>query len=101
MSQENMAMVRRIYEDGWLDHGPDRVLTLVAPDAEYVNPPEAVEPGIRRGAAELAHAFQSFSESFDSSRHELHELFDGGDSVVAWVSFCTRIGGSQNEVVQK
>jgi hypothetical protein len=40
-------------------------------------------------------------ESFDSYRHELHELFEAGDSVVAWVTFCTRSGGSDSEIVQQ
>jgi ketosteroid isomerase-like protein len=66
-----------------------------------VNPPEAVDPGIRRGTAEVAGAFRNLSESFDSFRHELHELFDAGDSVVASVSFCTRSGGSETEVTQQ
>ena len=33
-------------------------------------------------------------------RHELHELFEGGDTVVASVSFVTRSGGSQTELEQ-
>ena len=101
MSQENVEIVRRIYQDGLFDHKPDRVLALAAPDVEYVNPPEAVDSGIRRGTAEVARAFQNLSKSFVSSRHELHKLFDGGDSVVAWVSFCARSGGSEREIVQK
>jgi len=101
MSQENVELVRRIYQDGLFDDQPDQVLALAAPDVEYVNPPEAVDPGVRRGTAEVARAFQNISESFDSFRHELHELFDAGDSVVAWVSFCTRSGGSETQVVQK
>jgi ketosteroid isomerase-like protein len=101
MSQENVELVRRIYQDGLFDHRPDQVLAFAAPDVEYVNPPEAVDPGVRRGTAEVARAFQNISESFDSFRHELHELFDAGDSVVAWVSFCTRSGGSETQVVQK
>jgi ketosteroid isomerase-like protein len=101
MSQENVEIVRRIYQDGWFDQQPDQVLALAAPDVEYVNPPEAVDAGVRRGTAEVARAFHNISESFDSFRHELHELFDGGDSVVAWVSFCTRSAGSETEVVQK
>ena len=81
--------------------GASRVLALATPDIEYVNPPEAVDSGVRRGTAEVARAFQSIAESFDSFRHELHELFDAGDSVVAWVSFCTRSAGSASEVVQQ
>jgi ketosteroid isomerase-like protein len=101
MSEENLEIVRRIYEDGWFDRRPDLLLAIVSPDVEYVNPPEAVEPGVRRGAAEIARAFQNLSESFDSFRHDLHELFEAGDSVVAWVSFRTLSGGSDSEVVQK
>ncbi len=101
MSEENVEVVRRIYQDGLFDHRPEQVLALATPDIEYVNPPEAVDPGVRRGTAEVARAFQNLSESFDAYRHELHELFDAGDSVVAWVSFCTRSGGSETEVVQQ
>ena len=101
MSRENVEIVRRIYEHGLFDRHPEKLLALVAPDVEFVNPPEAVEAGTRRGLAEVAQALQNVAQSFDSYRHELHELFDAGDAVVAWVSFCTRSGGSETEVVQQ
>jgi ketosteroid isomerase-like protein len=101
MSQENVEVVRGIYENGLLDRHPEQLLALVAPEMAYVNPPEAVDPGVRRGMTEVARAFQNFSDSFDSTRHELHELFGAGDTVVAWVSFCTRSGGSETEIVQQ
>lgn len=96
---ENVEIIRRIYEDGLIDGDPEPVLGLATADIEYVNPPEAIEPGIRRGPDEFAQAMRGFSEFFDSSRHELHELFDCGDSVVADVSFFTRGRGSDTEVV--
>src|SRR3954454_23571436 len=101
MSQENLEIVRSIYLDGLFDAEPERFLALAAPDVEYVNPPEAVDPGVRRGTDEFARALRNLSNSFDSHRHELHELFDAGDSVVAWVSFRTRSGGSDSEIVQQ
>jgi ketosteroid isomerase-like protein len=102
MSRENVELVRRIYEDGLLDRDPERVVHEFATlDVEYVNPPEAVEPGIRRGPAEVAEALRNSSELFDSSRHELHELFDRGDAVVAAVSFRTRSRRSEIELVQQ
>jgi len=100
MSQENVEIVRRIYEEGMLDRDPNQILELATPDIEYVNPPEAVDPGTRRGPAEVAQALRNTSAFFDSSRHELHQLFDGGDTVVAATTFCTRSRGSQSEVVQ-
>ena len=101
MSQENVEVVRRIYEQGLLDRQPEQVLALFSPDVEFVNPPEAVEPGVRRGIPELAHALQSVTESFDSTQHELLDLSDAGGSVVAWLNFRTRSGGSETEVVQQ
>jgi ketosteroid isomerase-like protein len=98
MSQENVEIVRRIYEEGLIDRDQAAVLELATPDIEYVNPPEAIEPGIRRGPVEVAQAMRAFSEFFDSSRHELHELFDGGDAVVAAVSCYTRGRGSDREI---
>ncbi|MCA1657483.1 MAG: hypothetical protein LC713_07230, partial [Actinobacteria bacterium] len=74
---------------------------LAAPEVEYVNPPEAVDPGVRRGATEFGQALRNLAESFDSSRNELRELFDAGEVVVASVSFCTRSRGSATEVVQE
>jgi ketosteroid isomerase-like protein len=102
MSQENVELVRRIYEEDLLDGDPARFLDEFAVSGiEYVNPPEAVDAGIRRGPTEVAHAMRNTSEFFDSSRHELHELFDRGDTVVAAVSFRTRSRGSETEVVQE
>jgi ketosteroid isomerase-like protein len=101
MSQDNVEVVRRIYEDGLFDRQPEQLLALAAPEVEFVNPPEAVDAGVRRGITEVARAFQNISDSFDSTRHELHELFSAGDTVIAWVSFCTRSGGSETEIVQQ
>ena len=38
---------------------------------------------MRRGRAEIAQALRKSSELFDSSRHEIRELFDFGDAGVA------------------
>jgi ketosteroid isomerase-like protein len=95
MSQQHVELVRRIYSDGLFDRDPDRnVHEFASPDVEYINPPEAVEPGISRGRAQVAQALRSSSELFDSRRHEAHGLFDRGDAVVAAVSFCARLLGA-------
>jgi ketosteroid isomerase-like protein len=101
MSEENVELVRRIYSDGLFDRDPDRIVhEFATPDIEYINPPEAVEPGIRRGRAQVAQALRSSSEMFDWTRHEVYELFDCKDAVVAAVSFCARIRGSGAELLQ-
>jgi ketosteroid isomerase-like protein len=87
MSEENVETVRRSYSDGLIDRDPKRLVDHFAtPDIEYVNPPDAVDPGIRRGRAEVRLALRRARQSSSSYRHELHELFDIGDTVVADVS---------------
>jgi ketosteroid isomerase-like protein len=87
MSQENAEIVRRIYSEGLIDRNPKRLVDHFAtPDIEYVNPPEAVDPGIRRGRAQVNLALRRARQSSPSYRHEIHELFDLGDTVVVAVS---------------
>ena len=87
MSEENVEIVRRIYGEGLIDRDPRRFVDdFATADIEYVNPPEAADPGIRRGRAEVKLALRRARQSSPSYRHELHELFDLGDTVVAAVS---------------
>ena len=102
MSEEHVEIVRRIYDEGLIDQDPEKwLLELATPEVEYVNPPYAVEPGVRRGPDAVVRAMRGFAEVWENSRHELHELFDGGDVVVASVSWYTRSRGSESELVQE
>ena len=102
MSQENIEIVRHIYEEGIFDRDVDRLLDEFAtPDIEYVNPPEAVDPGVRHGRAEVAQARGNASAVFEWWWHELHELFDCSESVVAAVTFHARSRTSGVEVVHE
>ena len=100
MSEENLETVRRIYDDGLIDRDPRRLIDeFAASEIEYVNPPEAADPGVRRGRAEVKLAFRRARQSFPSYRHELRELFDHGDAVVASVS--RHAGRASNSEVQE
>jgi ketosteroid isomerase-like protein len=101
VSQENVELVRRIYEDGLLDGNHVRLLASMSSNVEYVNPPEAVDPGTRRGAAEFRAAWGNLSSHFAGTRTELRELFDLGDRVVASVVFHARNRGSETEISQE
>jgi ketosteroid isomerase-like protein len=100
-AEGNAEVVRRIYEDGIFDRDLEQLLALTDPEIEYVNPPEAVDPGIRRGRSEVARALRNISAHFDAYRHELRQLHDAGNSVVAVVDFRTRSRGSEVELVQQ
>ena len=54
---------------------------------EYIDPAEDIDPGNRRGRTEVMLALRRSRQSFSMYRHELHELFDRGDTVVAAVCF--------------
>jgi hypothetical protein len=43
MSQENVEIVRRLYESGAVDGNYDALREVFDPEAVYVNPPEAVD----------------------------------------------------------
>ena len=101
MSQENVELVRHIYESGLFDRDPEELLELATSDVEYVNPPYAVEPGVRYGLVAVAQAMRRFAEVWEKSRHELRELYDCGDIVVAAVSWHIRSRGSETELVNK
>jgi ketosteroid isomerase-like protein len=66
VSRENIEMVRHIYESGLIDRDPEELLKLATPDVEYINPPYAVEPGVRRGLGAVAQAMRRFAEVVDA-----------------------------------
>jgi len=99
VSQQNVEMVRYVYESGLIDRDPEELMKLASPDVEYVNPPYAVEPGVRRGVVAVAQAMRRFAEVWEESRHELREMYDCGDIVVAAVSWHIRSRESQKTLV--
>ena len=56
---------------------------LLADDAEWVNPPDAVEPGTRRGAEAFNQAIASVFATWDDVRFDTERVIDAGDDVVA------------------
>jgi len=87
MSVGNVEIVRRLYEI-WNGPGPpEALLPLFAEDCEYVNPPNAVEPGVRRGHVGLLAAIASLDAAFEKYEHEPGELVDLGNRVLAWTTF--------------
>jgi ketosteroid isomerase-like protein len=101
VSQQNVEIVRHLYESGLFDRDPRELLRLATPDVEHVNPPYAVEPGVRRGLGAVAQAMRRFAEVWQESRHELRELYDCGDVVVAAVTWHIRSRGSESELVNE
>jgi ketosteroid isomerase-like protein len=97
MSQENVEVVKRLY-DAWQKDGFGVVPALMDPDIEYVNPPYAVEPGTRRGYDGFAIAAQGIRAVYPTRRFEPLAFFDTQDQVAVRVRVVARGVGSSVEV---
>jgi ketosteroid isomerase-like protein len=99
VSEENVRIVRRIYR-AWEDGSPVSS-GLLAEDIEWVNPAQAVEPGIRQGVSAFGDAADSVSNAFGGARIEFEEFIDAGENVVVIGSLHGIGQGSGMEIVQR
>jgi uncharacterized protein len=93
MSEENVAIVRRIYAN-WAPGSSPAESNLLHPDIEWVNPSDAVEPGTGAGIK----AFISITEDLDKTirglRMDVERFIDAGDRVVVIATMRGRGGAS-------
>lgn len=75
MSQQNVEVIRRIYAR-W--EAGESANDLIDRDIEYVNPPYAVETGVKRGRKSLA----SVKDVLPDFTFEPEEYRDAGENVV-------------------
>ena len=80
MSRENVELVRTVYE-GWARGGFRAGSDVFAPDFEWKQRPDAVEPGSRRGAA-IGTALRRIFEVWEDYRIEAEEYIDAANGVV-------------------
>jgi uncharacterized protein len=86
MSEENVEVVRELYEA--MDAGRlDPVLSFLDPEIEYVNPPDAIDPGTRHGIQGMVEAVANVTEPFESSAHTIEDIVPNGDKVLVTVTF--------------
>jgi ketosteroid isomerase-like protein len=71
---------------------------LLAEDAEWVNPPDAVEPGTRQGADSFNRAIANVFAAWDDVRFETERITDNGEEVVALGRLHGHIHGPGMEV---
>jgi ketosteroid isomerase-like protein len=96
MSEKNverlMLLLDQLFDERRLD--PE----LLAEDVEWVNPPEAVEPGTRRGADRFNRAVANVFTAWDDVRFEIERVIDSGDDVVVLGKLHGHIHGPGMEV---
>lgn len=100
MSQENVDAVSRIYAV-WEDEGSPVPSGLLDPQIEWVNSPDAVEPGTRRGIEAFGAAAKSVEETFEDARVRIDEILDVGDRVVVLATLHGRGRGSGADVERR
>jgi ketosteroid isomerase-like protein len=100
MSQENVEIVRAIYESWSGGAPPVDFAEVFRSDIEFVNPPEAIDPGTRHGLDGFSAAGQAVWDAFGSLAHEVHELREVGEHVIASVIFRAKGTGSGVAVEQ-
>jgi uncharacterized protein len=97
VSQENVDVVRRIYAV-WGEQGSPVSSGLLDSEIEWVNPPNAIEPGTRRGIEAFAEAADAVSDTFEGVGVDIDEMLDAGDQVVVLATLRGRGRGSGADV---
>ena len=92
MSQENVEIVKRLY-DAWQRDGFGVVRELMDPEIEWVNPDYAVEPGTRRGYAGFEAAARALTSIYPDYQVSAVKFSVGGDRVAVTARVATRSAG--------
>jgi ketosteroid isomerase-like protein len=87
MSQENVEIVRQVYEAA-AGHDAERIFALYDPDVELdASRIEAVwASGVYRGHQGLRDFFREWNEAWEGVDYSYDELIDAGDQVVSIVT---------------
>jgi ketosteroid isomerase-like protein len=97
MSQENVEIVRRLYEEFSTRH--DVPAALFAPDYEMDMSDMAFDVGIQRGFDAAREAFLQYAGTFDDFRIELRDVIHADEEhVVTEIRDGGRVKGSDAEV---
>jgi ketosteroid isomerase-like protein len=99
VSQENVEIVRSIY-DAWARNDFPGPAHLLDAQIVYVNPPEAIEPGIRHGLPAFSRAVEQvfLDGGWESWRIEPERFTPFGDRVAVELRYRARGRGSGVEV---
>lgn len=81
MSQEKEETIRGVVA-AWNRQDVEGVLSVLHPEAEYVNAPAAVEPGTRRGHDEIAAVMRKQWEILSGASQEIDRFHHRGEEII-------------------
>ena len=96
MSQENVNTLSWILQQ--LFGGRRIHPNLLAEEAEWVNPHDAIEPGTRRGADCFNGAISTVFNTWDDVRFDTERVIDNGDEIVALGRIYGRVDAAGMEI---
>ena len=98
MAGGDAELVERITR-AWNERDTETLRALTAPDAEYVNAPDALEPGTRRGMEALVNVAEKQWEALGhDARQEIEGIHVRGDEVLSEIRLSRSMPGSDTEV---
>jgi ketosteroid isomerase-like protein len=97
MAEATLDVVRAVYA-AWNRANFPGPPELLGPDIEYVNPPDAVEPGTRHGLAAFTRALTKTLEGWETWQMEVEEISGHGEDVAVVVRYRARGRASGAEV---
>jgi ketosteroid isomerase-like protein len=80
MTGGNEATMRRLYA-ALVERDIETVAELSHPEVEYRNPPDAVEPGTRRGREEVLNLTEALFETFEYTELTPARFAEAGDTM--------------------
>jgi hypothetical protein len=106
MPGENAAIVRYLnqswngtmWEGNGVEEGIAGTVDLLDPEIEWVNPPEAIDPGVRRGIDGWITAFKNLREALGVNRVDIERLEEAGDLVATSIVLHGKAPGSGIEM---
>jgi ketosteroid isomerase-like protein len=99
MSDARTAAVE-LFIESWNQREIEAVLEITSDDFEYVNPPNAVEPGVRRGPEGIRHVMEAQWDALgEDARLEIDRIYPPeGDQVIAQGNVSRGMPGSDARV---
>ena len=97
---ENVEVFRRGIE-AWNRRDLESLTGLAAPDIEYVNSPDAVEPGTRHGSDEYGAVLRAQWDLLGDGQLEITSLQTSGDDVYALMELTRTFGGGDTPLAQR
>jgi ketosteroid isomerase-like protein len=91
--EARLEVVRRNF-DAWNRRDLDELIALSDAEIEYVNAPDAVEPGTRLGIDELARVARAQWDALGDARMAIEALYSVGDDVLAIARMSRSMPGS-------